>query len=77
METSKNKLWDAVKTASYLSVTVKTLYKMCKEGKIPHVRAGNQYRFNPDAIMQWASGETQEKGENTQGQPIIGNEGQV
>jgi len=41
--------------AELLRVSSKTVYRWAASGKIPYVRAGNQYRFSRAEILAWAS----------------------
>jgi excisionase family DNA binding protein len=38
---------------SYLRIHQATLYRMIKDGKIPHFRMGADYRFNRETIDAW------------------------
>ncbi|WP_281178324.1 helix-turn-helix domain-containing protein [Candidatus Desulfofervidus auxilii] len=42
-------------TAKYLRIGKSTLYKMAREGKIPAVKIGNQWRFKKEDIDKWFS----------------------
>ncbi len=37
--------------ATYLGVCTSTLYKLCGEGKLAHVRVSNGIRASPDAVV--------------------------
>jgi excisionase family DNA binding protein len=39
--------------ADYLRVSVKTIYRLLKQGRIPGTKVGNQWRFNKTAIDEW------------------------
>ncbi len=39
--------------ADYLRVTVKTIYRLLKQGRIPATKVGNQWRFDKTAIDEW------------------------
>jgi len=39
--------------AELLRLTPQTLYKMLKQGSIPAVRVGSQWRFEQEKVRQW------------------------
>jgi len=39
--------------ADYLRVTVKTIYRLLRRGKIPATKVGNQWRFEKTSIDEW------------------------
>ena len=39
--------------ADYLRVTEKTIYRLLKQGKIPAVKVGRQWRFEKAKIDEW------------------------
>ena len=39
--------------ARLLQLSRQTLYKLLKQGNIPAVRIGSQWRFEPDKIRAW------------------------
>ena len=43
--------------AGFLRVSTQTVYKMAKEGTIPGVKVGNQWRFERSRVSKWLSGE--------------------
>ncbi len=55
-------LLDVREAADILKVSTKTIYRWLSAKKIPHVRAGNQYRFSRAELLAWAgsSGKTVE-----------------
>lgn len=42
--------------AEYLSVHVRTLYRLVKKGEIPGRKVGGSWRFKKDALDAWLSG---------------------
>ncbi len=58
--------------AEYLSVHVRTLYRLVKKGEIPGRKVGGSWRFKKDALDAWLSGRDKltasgEKGHNGEG----------
>ena len=39
--------------AAYLGVTVDTVYRMARRGKLPGVRLGRIWRFPQEVFLQW------------------------
>jgi len=46
-------LWIAPQAASFLHVSLNTLYILCRAGEIPHFRLGTKLRFDPDDLRSW------------------------
>ena len=46
-------LMDVEEVAKYLRVTTKTIYRFLKDDKIPAMKVGNMWRFDPVEIDQW------------------------
>jgi len=45
--------------AEYLTLNVRTIYRLAKEGKLPGHKVGRNWRFSKDALDKWLSvGET-------------------
>jgi len=42
--------------AEYLSVHVRTIYRLAKNGAIPGRKVGGSWRFKKDALDEWFSG---------------------
>jgi excisionase family DNA binding protein len=42
--------------AEYLSVHVRTIYRLVKNGEIPCRKVGGSWRFKKDALDEWLSG---------------------
>lgn len=42
--------------AEYLSVHVRTIYRLVKKGEIPGRKVGGSWRFKKDALDAWLSG---------------------
>jgi excisionase family DNA binding protein len=43
-------------TAEYLSVHVRTIYRLAKNGNIPCRKVGGSWRFKKEALDEWLSG---------------------
>ena len=43
--------------AEYLSVHVRTIYRLAKHGEIPGRKVGGSWRFKKDALDAWLSGD--------------------
>ena len=41
------------KVAEYLRIPIRTLYKLCNEGKVPATRVGKHWRFRKKEIDKW------------------------
>jgi excisionase family DNA binding protein len=41
--------------AGYLSVHVRTIYRLVKNGEIPGCKIGGSWRFQKDALDEWLS----------------------
>jgi len=41
--------------ADYLSVHVRTIYRLVKNGEIPGCKIGGSWRFKKDALDEWLS----------------------
>ena len=42
--------------AQYLSVHVRTIYRLARDGEIPGRKVGGSWRFKKDTLDQWLSG---------------------
>ena len=42
--------------AEYLSIHVRTIYRLVKNGEIPCRKVGGSWRFKKDALDEWLSG---------------------
>jgi excisionase family DNA binding protein len=42
--------------AEYLSIHVRTIYRLVKQGDIPGRKIGGSWRFKKDALDEWLSG---------------------
>jgi excisionase family DNA binding protein len=42
--------------AAYLSIHVRTIYRLVKSGGIPGRKVGGSWRFKKDALDEWLSG---------------------
>jgi len=42
--------------AEYLSVHVRTIYRLVKNGEIPGRKVGGSWRFKKDILDEWLSG---------------------
>ncbi len=47
--------------AEYLSVHVRTIYRLAKHGEIPGRKVGGSWRFKKEIIDQWLSGKALSK----------------
>lgn len=43
--------------ASMMKVSEKTIYRLCRDNQIPHIKIRGQYRFTKSAIEKWLKGE--------------------
>jgi excisionase family DNA binding protein len=43
--------------AEYLSVHVRTIYRLVKHGEIPSRKVGGSWRFKKGALDEWLSGQ--------------------
>jgi excisionase family DNA binding protein len=50
-------LWTAEDVAAFLRVSLSMVYKLRRQGSLPAVRVGALFRFQPDAVRAFASGE--------------------
>ena len=39
--------------ADYLRISIRTLQKLCNEGKVPATRVGKHWRFRKEEIDKW------------------------
>ena len=46
----------ANEAADYLKVTVRTIYRLIKEGRIPGCKVGGSWRFRRDILDDWLAG---------------------
>ena len=46
-----------VEAPAFLKVSNRSVYKLVKEGGIPHKKITNTYRFERDALLKWVRGE--------------------
>lgn len=57
MEEMQNKsdegLWITKETGKYLKVTVVTIRRWARDGKIPCTKLGRHWRFRPEEIREW------------------------
>jgi excisionase family DNA binding protein len=47
--------------AKYLRIHKSTVYRMTKEGKIPAIKIGNQWRFKKNKIDEWLGKQVEKK----------------
>lgn len=50
-------LWTAEDVAAFLRVSLSMVYKLRRQGSLPAIRVGALFRFQPDAVRTFASGE--------------------
>jgi excisionase family DNA binding protein len=46
----------ANEAANYLKVTVRTIYRLIREGRIPGCKVGGSWRFRRDILDDWLAG---------------------
>ena len=63
MEETRPTIMTLDEVAKYLRIHKSTVYRMTKEGKIPAIKIGNQWRFKKNKIDEWLSkqGDRKEK----------------
>ncbi len=47
--------------ARYLGLSERTIYTMIKQGEIPYIKVGGQYRFNQEKIDEWLGQKSEAK----------------
>lgn len=52
IEANPPKYWSVAEAAKSLGVSTKTIYQMCSDGRLKHVRIGRQIKISPDAKPQ-------------------------
>ena len=57
-------LLTADEVSGWLRIPKSTVYKLCKEGKIPVVKVGKHWRFDPKMIERWLAHEPGNRGRN-------------
>jgi excisionase family DNA binding protein len=60
-----DRLLDAEQVADLLGLRVDHIYKLARQGRIPHLRFGRVLRFRVESIDRWL--EEQERGSNGRG----------
>lgn len=55
-ETFPKEILTPKEAAQYLSVHVRTIYRLAKRGEIPGRKVGGSWRFKKDALDDWLSG---------------------
>lgn len=48
-----NEIMKGKELASYLRIPIRTLYKLCNEGKIPCKKVGRHWRFRKSDVDRW------------------------
>lgn len=48
-----SRLLTAEQLADRWQVSKGQVYRLCREGRVPHIEIGRYYRFRLDAIEQW------------------------
>jgi excisionase family DNA binding protein len=46
-------LLTAEQVAECLGISVRMVYELTRQGRIPHVKLGRYYRYRPEAIEAW------------------------
>ena len=57
-----DRLLDAEAVAEQLRMRVDFIYRLAREGRIPHLRFGRTLRFRAEAIDQWLQEQEQTNG---------------
>jgi excisionase family DNA binding protein len=55
-ETFVREIMTPREAAEYLSVHVRTIYRLAKNGEIPGRKLGGSWRFKKDTLDEWLSG---------------------
>jgi excisionase family DNA binding protein len=53
MNTEKSDILNLEQACELLQLSRSTIYKLLQAGKLPHRRAGRQYRFSKQALEDW------------------------
>jgi excisionase family DNA binding protein len=48
-----DELWNVERVAEHLGLSVRTVYQMARDGRIPTVRIGGRWRFRPEDVDAW------------------------
>lgn len=51
-------LLTASEVAEHLRLHIETVYRLARQGKLPAVKVGEQWRFSEATIRQWLTGNT-------------------
>jgi excisionase family DNA binding protein len=54
-ETTRKEILTPREAAEYLSVHVRTIYRLAKNGEIPGRKVGGSWRFKKGALDEWLS----------------------
>lgn len=54
-ESERREILTPRETAEYLSVHVRTIYRLAKNGEIPGRKVGGSWRFKKNVIDEWLS----------------------
>lgn len=46
-------VWTAEQLADVLEVSAKLLYKLARQGRLPHFKIGTLVRFSGNAVAEW------------------------
>lgn len=52
---------DLVEASQQLRVSERTMWRLVRDGKIPHKRVGKQYRFSPAVLQEWLAAGSEER----------------
>jgi excisionase family DNA binding protein len=55
MRTELQSLMTLQEVCVWLQYTEQTVKKLCREGKIPGVKIGGRWRFDPEELKKWAT----------------------
>lgn len=50
---NQKEIYSAKQIASYLNMSIHTVYKMVYDGRIPYIKTGNRLQFSRDDIKAW------------------------
>ncbi|MCJ7797614.1 MAG: helix-turn-helix domain-containing protein, partial [Thermoleophilia bacterium] len=57
-----DELWDVKATAAHLGLSVRTVYQMARDGRIPSIRVGGRWRFRPTDVDSWLASQARGPG---------------
>ncbi len=51
--TQADVIMTSTEVAKYLRLPIRTVYKLCQEGKLPAAKIGKHWRFRKDRLDEW------------------------